>query len=131
VLTAGPVTYTLAQLPAEAYPALPDPGLPDAEFGADHLAAAVAQAAPAASHDDSLPTLTCAQLTLDGEGTAVLGTRPYTPVLDCSMRGPMLIHARDLAAAVKGPGTATVALSIALDGSLTGLTAAAEHQTPR
>jgi hypothetical protein len=43
----------------------------------------------------------------------------------------MLIHARDLAAAVKRPGTATVALSLALNGSLTGLTAAAEHETPR
>jgi DNA polymerase III subunit beta len=121
VITAGQVTYTLLLLPHDEYPAMPEPGAPAAEFGADHLAAAVAQAVTAASHDDTLPALACVHLALDGEGTATLAatdryrlavvTCPYTPHGD-GPPVPVLIPARELAAVAKRPGAATVTLGL-------------------
>ena len=120
VLTAGQVTYTLMLLPHEEYPPLPEPGEPVAEFGAGHLAAAVAQVVTAAARDDTLPALTCVHLSLDGEGTATLTatdryrlatvTCPYTPRGQGELPGAVLIPAASLAAAVRHPDTATVVL---------------------
>jgi DNA polymerase-3 subunit beta len=123
VITAGQVTYTLLLLPHGDYPALPEPGAVAAEFGADHLAAAVAQVVTAAGHDDTLPALTGVHLTLDGQGTATLVatdryrlavvTCPYTPPADADPPVPVLIPARDLSALAKRPGAATVTLALA------------------
>lgn len=134
-LTAGSVAYRLMLLPADEFPALPGPGEPAAEFGAAYLAAAVAHAVTAASRDDTLPALTCVQVTLDGEGTATfaatdryrlaVATCPYTiPGMDGQRpRGQepatVLVPAHTLAAAVKRPGTATVTL--ALPGGIAAL----------
>lgn len=135
VLTAGPTAYRLMLLPADEFPALPEPGDPVAEFGAAHLAAAIAHAVTAASHDDTLPALTCVQVSLDGEGTATfaatdryrlaVATCPYTtPGSDGQTPhgdtpATVLVPARELAAAVKRPGTRTVTL--ALPGGIAAL----------
>jgi DNA polymerase-3 subunit beta len=74
-LAAGRVSYRLMLLPHEEFPAPPETGLPFAEFGAGYLAAAVAQAATAASTDDTLPALTCLHVSLDG-GPAALAGKP-------------------------------------------------------
>ena len=138
VITAVQVIYTLPLLPPEEFPLLPEPGEPLATFGADHLATAVIQAVVAASRDDTLPALCCVHLTLDGKGTATLAatdryrlaavTCPYTPC-GAAPPGSVLIPARDLAAAVKRPETATVTL--ALSGGIAALTADARQVTVR
>jgi DNA polymerase-3 subunit beta len=135
VITAGQVTYTLMLLPHEEFPALPEPGEPVAEFGADHLAAAVTQAVTAAGHDGTLPALTCVHLSLDGKDTATLAatdryrlavvTCPYTPHGD-SPPEPVLIPARDLAAVTKRADTPTITL--ALDGDGTAAFTTADRQ---
>jgi DNA polymerase-3 subunit beta len=140
-LAAGQVTYTLATLPHEDYPALPDPGTEAAEIGADALAAAVTQVVGAASRDDTLPALTCVHLTLDGNGTATLAatdryrlavaTCPYTPAPDAPAPGPVLVPARELAAVTKRPGTPALTLTLAADGSLAGFATADRQVTTR
>jgi DNA polymerase-3 subunit beta len=122
VIASGQVTYTLLTLPDDEFPALPEPGAPAAEFGAEHLAQAVTQAVTAAGGDDTLPALTCVRLALDGQGTATLAatdryrlavaTCPYTPVGDAEPPGPVLIPARELAAITRKPSTATVTLHL-------------------
>jgi len=139
-IIAGQVTYTLLMLPDDEFPALPEPGEPAATFGADFLAAAVAQVLTAASHDDTLPALCCVHLTLDGNGTATLAatdryrlaavTCPYTPAGDGAPPGPVLIPARELAAAVKQPEAATVSLALP-GGTLAAFTTAGRHVTVR
>lgn len=135
VLTAGSVAYRLMLLPHDEFPALPEPGKPVAEFGAAYLAAAVAHAVTAASRDDTLPALACVQVTLDGEGTATFAAtdRYRLAVATCPYTTPgsdgqtphgqepttVLVPARELAAAVKRPGTATVTL--ALPGGIAAL----------
>lgn len=130
VLTAGQVTYTLQLLPHAEFPELPAPGPAVAEFGADHLAQAVALAAVAASHDDTLPVLTCVRLELDGRGMAMLAATdryriavmsiPYKPLAPDARSGPLLIPARDLAAVVKKPAAATVTLGLTLREQMAG-----------
>lgn len=121
-LAAGAARYVLMALPPEEYPALPEPGDPAAEFDPRALATAVATAAVAtADASQKLPALTCVRVELDGKGTATLHatdryrlavtTCPYVPL---GAAGPVtaLIPARELAAAVKRPGTAPVRLAI-------------------
>jgi DNA polymerase-3 subunit beta len=144
-LTAGTAAYRLMLLPADEFPALPAPGEPVAEFAAAWLAAAVTQAVTAAARDDTLPSLTCVQVTLDGHGTATLAATdryrlaiaacPYTaPGSDGSTpdgdpSAPVLIPARELAAATRRPGSATVTL--ALPGGTAAITAPGRQVTMR
>jgi DNA polymerase III subunit beta len=146
-LTAGQVAYRLMLLPADEFPALPEPGEPVAEFGAAWLAAAVAHAVTAAGRDDTLPALTCVQVTLDGEGTATLAAtdRYRLAVATCRYTvpgsdgqtphgqtpGTVLVPARELAAAVKRPGTATVTLALPEDIGIAALTAPDRQVTMR
>jgi DNA polymerase-3 subunit beta len=139
-VAAGRVTYTLLALPHQDYPDLPDPGPHLAEFTAPALAAATVQATTAASHDDTLPALTCVHLMLDGEGTATLAatdryrlavaTCPYTHHGD-RVPGPVLIPARDLAAVTRHPGDGPARLAISPDGAVAGITTGDRHVTIR
>lgn len=136
-LAAGRVSYRLMLLPHEEFPALPEAGEQFAGFGADYLAAALAQAATAASTDDTLPALTCLHVSLDGGHPALAGkpaagvatfaatdryrlavvTCPYTTAAETAP-GALLIPARPLLAAVRKPAAATVTLAGAGNGTI-------------
>jgi DNA polymerase-3 subunit beta len=125
-LTAGPVTYTLMLLPPEEFPEPPAPGPMVGEFAAADLASAVAQVAPAASKDETLPVLMHVHLSLDGKGTATLAatdryriaiaTCPYIPADPAAgPPDPVLVRARELAAVVRKPAGTTVTVGLDSD----------------
>jgi DNA polymerase-3 subunit beta len=76
-LTCGSAEFTLVSLPAEDYPALPEP--PDAvgTIDSEALATAAMQVIPAASRDDTLPALTAVCLDIDGERLTLAATDRY------------------------------------------------------
>ena len=76
-LACGEAAFTLATLPPEEYPELPD--LPQLAGTADGgmLAAAIGQVAPAASRDDTLPMLTAVNVELTGETMTLAATDRY------------------------------------------------------
>jgi DNA polymerase-3 subunit beta len=139
-ITAGRVTYNLPVLPHEDYPDLPAPGPHIAEFTAATLTAAVQATAAAASHDNTLPALTCVCMMLDGKGTATLAatdryrlaitTCPYTHHGD-RVPEPVLICARDLAAITRHPGDDPACLAVSPDGRTAGITTGNRHVTTR
>jgi DNA polymerase-3 subunit beta len=86
-MTCGEATFTLATLPADEYPELPD--LPRLAGTADGgaLALAISQVTPAASRDDTLPMLTAVNLELaDGRMTLVATDRYRLAVRDLEWR---------------------------------------------
>jgi DNA polymerase III subunit beta len=76
-LACGEAAFTLATLPREEYPELPD--LPQLAGTADGgmLAAAIGQVAPAASRDDTLPMLTAVNVELTDETMTLAATDRY------------------------------------------------------
>lgn len=148
VITAGQVTYTLMLLPHAEFPGLPEPGSAVAEFGAGHLASAVAQVIAAASHDDTLPALCCIRLHLGSGGTATFeatdryrfasATCPYKPLGE-HLPGAVLVPARELAAVAKRSAAApTVTFSLPgsdvrgpHDTGVIGITAGSQQITVR
>lgn len=76
-LTCGQAEFGLVCLPVQDYPALPDSPDPVGSADAAILAAAVAQVAPAASRDDTLPMLTAICLDIAGEGMTLAATDRY------------------------------------------------------
>jgi DNA polymerase III subunit beta len=122
-LSCGGAEFTLVALPAEDFPALPEP--PAAAGSADGgvLAAAVAQVVPAASRDDTLPMLTGVCLDFDGGVLTMAATDryrlavrelPWQPASD-GPRAAALVPARTLAEAARTMA-AGVPVSIAFDG---------------
>src|SRR5215472_17114609 len=76
-LTCGQAEFGLVCLPIQDYPALPDSPDPVGSADAAILAAAVAQVAPAASRDDTLPMLTAVCLDITGEVMTLAATDRY------------------------------------------------------
>ena len=76
-MTCGEAAFTLATLPPDEYPELPD--LPQLAGTADGgvLAAAIGQVTPAASRDDTLPMLTAVSIELTGETMTLAATDRY------------------------------------------------------
>ena len=108
-LSCGGAEFTLVALPAEEFPALPEP--PAAAGSADGgvLAAAIAQVVPAASRDDTLPMLTGVCLDFDGSVLTLAATDryrlavrelPWQPASD-GLRAAALVPARTLAEAAR------------------------------
>jgi DNA polymerase III subunit beta len=108
-LTCGSAQFTLLTLPAGDYPALPRQPPPAGVLDGGDLAAAVAQVAPAAGRDDTLPMLTGVFTEIDGETITLAATdryrlavrelswRPAAP----GFRASALVPARTLADAAK------------------------------
>lgn len=122
-LSCGGAEFTLVSLPAEDFPALPEP--PAAAGSADGgvLAAAIAQVAPAASRDDTLPMLTGVCLDFDGAVLTMAATDryrlavrelPWEPASD-GLRAAALVPARTLAEAARTMAAGTP-VTIAFDG---------------
>ena len=76
-LTCGRAEFGLVCLPVQDYPPLPESPPPLGTVGAGLLAAAVAQVAPSASRDDTLPMLTAVCLDIDGEAMTLAATDRY------------------------------------------------------
>ncbi|HEY7142978.1 MAG TPA: DNA polymerase III subunit beta [Streptosporangiaceae bacterium] len=76
-MTCGSAEFTLVSLPAEDYPALPEPPQPAGTVESTALATAVSQVVPAASRDDTLPMLTAVCLDVDGETLTLAATDRY------------------------------------------------------
>jgi DNA polymerase III subunit beta len=76
-LICGQAEFGLVCLPVQDYPALPDSPDPVGSADAAILAAAVAQVAPAASRDDTLPMLTAICLDIAGDVMTLAATDRY------------------------------------------------------
>jgi DNA polymerase-3 subunit beta len=122
-LSCGGAEFTLVALPAEEFPALPEPPAPAGSADGGVLAAAIAQVVPAASRDDTLPMLTA--VCLDFAGTALtmaatdryrLAVRelPWQPAAD-GLRSAALVPARTLAEAARTMAAGTP-VTVAFDG---------------
>ena len=122
-LSCGGAEFTLVALPAEEFPALPEP--PAAAGSADGgvLAAAIAQVVPAASRDDTLPMLTGVCLDFDGTTLTLAATDryrlavrelPWQPASD-GLRAAALVPARTLAEAARTMAAGTP-VTVAFDG---------------
>jgi DNA polymerase-3 subunit beta len=122
-LSCGGAEFTLVALPAEDFPALPEP--PAAAGSADGgvLAAAIAQVVPAASRDDTLPMLTGVCLDFDGNTLTLAATDryrlavrelPWQPASD-GLRAAALVPARTLAEAARTMAAGTP-VTVAFDG---------------
>ncbi|SFK92013.1 DNA polymerase III, beta subunit [Streptosporangium canum] len=76
-ISCGNAEFALLTMPVEDYPKLPEP--PDAvgEVDAQQLAAAVAQVAPAASRDETLPMLTGMRVDTDAGHLTLAATDRY------------------------------------------------------
>jgi DNA polymerase III subunit beta len=97
-LTCGRAEFGLVCLPMEDYPALPDSPEPVGALDSGLLAAAVAQVAPAASRDDTLPMLTAVCLDITGDVMTLAATDRYR------------LAARDVSFAPAEPGRRALAL---------------------
>jgi DNA polymerase-3 subunit beta len=97
-LTCGRAEFGLVCLPLEDYPALPDSPEPVGALDSGLLAAAVAQVAPAASRDDTLPMLTAVCLDITGDVMTLAATDRYR------------LAARDVSFAPAEPGRRALAL---------------------
>ncbi|MHB1596418.1 MAG: DNA polymerase III subunit beta [Streptosporangiaceae bacterium] len=76
-LTCGRAEFGLVCLPVQDYPPLPESPPPLGTVGSGLLAAAVAQVAPSASRDDTLPMLTAVCLDIDGTVMTLAATDRY------------------------------------------------------
>jgi len=97
-LTCGRAEFGLVCLPMEDYPALPDSPEPVGAADSGLLAAAVAQVAPAASRDDTLPMLTAICLDIAGDVMTLAATDRYR------------LAAREVSFAPAEPGRRALAL---------------------
>jgi DNA polymerase III subunit beta len=77
ILTCGQAEFGLVCLPIQDYPALPESPDPVGSADAAVMAAAVAQVAPAASRDDTLPMLTAVCLDIAGDVMTLAATDRY------------------------------------------------------
>jgi DNA polymerase III subunit beta len=97
-LTCGRAEFGLVCLPMDDYPALPEVPEPVGAADSGLLAAAVAQVAPAASRDDTLPMLTAVCIDITGDVLTLAATDRYR------------LAARELSFVPSEPGRRALAL---------------------
>ena len=81
VLTGGSARFTLASMPVQEYPAIPEVSGESGLVPADDFATAIAQVAFAASRDDVTPVLTGVQLEASGTQLSLVATDRYRVAL--------------------------------------------------
>ncbi|SDQ55703.1 DNA polymerase III subunit beta [Microbacterium sp. cf332] len=81
VLTCGSARFTLASMPVQEYPAIPEVSGESGVVPADDFATAIAQVAFAASRDDVTPVLTGVQLEVTGTQLSLVATDRYRVAL--------------------------------------------------
>lgn len=123
VLTCGAATFTLACMPEDEYPALPDMPQPAGTVGSDAFATAVGQVAAAAGRDDTLPALTGVRIEIEDDLLTLLATDRYRMAMrelnwkptDPRRSGAVLVPARPLvetARALVGGAEVSIALTL-------------------
>ncbi|WP_062464963.1 DNA polymerase III subunit beta [Demequina soli] len=132
-VTCGASRFTLATMPVDQYPSLPE--LPELSGTIDGttLQQAVAQVTSAASRDETLPILTGVRVEIDGSHISLLATDRYRLALrelewkpaDESISAVALVRAKTLSDTAKalGSGDVTVALSSGQGMDLVGFEA--------
>ncbi|MFT4210381.1 MAG: DNA polymerase III subunit beta [Microbacterium sp.] len=81
VLTCGSARFTLASMPVQEYPAIPEVSGESGLVPAEVFATAIAQVAFAASRDDVTPVLTGVQLEVSGTRLSLVATDRYRVAL--------------------------------------------------
>jgi DNA polymerase-3 subunit beta len=81
VLTCGSARFTLASMPVQEYPAIPEVTGDTGVVPAEEFATAIAQVAFAASRDDVTPVLTGVQLEVSGTQLSLVATDRYRVAL--------------------------------------------------
>ncbi len=81
VLTCGSARFTLASMPVQEYPAIPEVTGDTGVVPAEDFATAIAQVAFAASRDDVTPVLTGVQLEVSGTQLSLVATDRYRVAL--------------------------------------------------
>jgi len=81
VLTCGSARFTLASMPVQEYPAIPEVSGESGLVPAEEFATAIAQVAFAASRDDVTPVLTGVQLEVSGNELSLVATDRYRVAL--------------------------------------------------
>ena len=81
VLTCGSARFTLASMPVQEYPAIPEVSGESGLVPAEEFATAIAQVAFAASRDDVTPVLTGVQLEVSGTQLSLVATDRYRVAL--------------------------------------------------
>ena len=81
VLTCGSARFTLASMPVQEYPAIPEVSGESGLVPADDFATAISQVAFAASRDDVTPVLTGVQLEASGTTLSLVATDRYRVAL--------------------------------------------------
>lgn len=81
LLTCGSARFTLASMPVQEYPAIPEVSGDSGLVPADDFATAIAQVAFAASRDDVTPVLTGVQLEVTGQRLSLVATDRYRVAL--------------------------------------------------
>jgi len=81
VLTCGSARFTLASMPVQEYPAIPEVTGESGLVPAEDFATAIAQVAFAASRDDVTPVLTGVQLEVSGTQLSLVATDRYRVAL--------------------------------------------------
>ncbi|HLP22696.1 MAG TPA: DNA polymerase III subunit beta [Microbacteriaceae bacterium] len=77
LVTCGSAKFTLASMPVDEYPSIPEVDDATGVVPADAFAEAVGQVALAASRDDVTPVITGVQLTISGTGMNLVATDRY------------------------------------------------------
>jgi DNA polymerase-3 subunit beta len=81
VLTCGSARFTLASMPVQEYPAIPEVSGDTGLVPSEDFATAIAQVAFAASRDDVTPVLTGVQLEVTGQQLSLVATDRYRVAL--------------------------------------------------
>jgi DNA polymerase-3 subunit beta len=81
VLSCGSARFTLASMPVQEYPAIPEVSGDSGVVPAEDFATAIAQVAFAASRDDVTPVLTGVQLEVTGTSLSLVATDRYRVAL--------------------------------------------------
>ena len=81
VLSCGSARFTLASMPVQEYPAIPEVGGDAGLVPGDEFSTAIAQVAFAASRDDVTPVLTGVQLEVSGTQLSLVATDRYRVAL--------------------------------------------------
>lgn len=129
-VTCGSARFSLATMPVEEYPRLPDMPMATGTVKGEEFATAVAQASAAAGRDDMLPLLTGVRIELEGSTLSLMATDRFRATLRelawYPSRGDVsataLVPARALTEAARAlAGSADVTIAVSSGDSGDGL----------
>ena len=144
VLSCGSARFTLASMPVQEYPAIPEVSGDSGLVPAEDFATAIAQVAFAASRDDVTPVLTGVQLEVTGTSLSLVATDRYrvalreipwdggaattdeattalVPALTLTEVGKTFAHGGDISIAFSGSGDREIIAFTAANKTVTSL----------